>query len=348
MGHRMGYRKRSLGVGAGLGLCLLGPGAWAAEGAAACAAEAGDQARLACYDRLFRAAPAAPVAPEAGRPATLQPDRAAADGMLTERWGLGEEADRRLFRIHAHRPTYILPVRWSNAPNHQPTSPNPDNQVASPDSLKAAEAKYQISFKTLAYSDHWFGQRADLWLGYTQQSSWQVYDRKNSAPFRETDYEPEAMLVLPLDTSLGRTGLRLRMAGLGVNHQSNGRANPYSRSWNRIMGQVGLESDEGDFAVLLRGWQRMNESADKDDNPDITHYLGHADVQFLWRAGRNGFGVNLRGTPSHAAAKVDWSYQLHGGLRAYVQLFSGYGESLIDYNHRQTTLGFGISLVDWF
>lgn len=156
------------------------------------------------------------------------------------------------------------------------------------------------------------------------------------------------MLVLPLDTSLGRTGLRLRMAGLGVNHQSNGRANPYSRSWNRIMGQVGLESDEGDFAVLLRGWQRMNESADKDDNPDITHYLGHADVQFLWRAGRNGFGVNLRGTPSHAAAKVDWSYQLHGGLRAYVQLFSGYGESLIDYNHRQTTLGFGISLVDWF
>ena len=127
-------------MGAGLSLCLLGPGAWAAEGAAACAAEAGDQARLACYDRLFRAAPAAPVAPQAGRPATLQPDRAAADGMLTERWGLGEEADRRLFRIHAHRPTYILPVRWSNAPNHQPTSPNPDNQVASPDSLKAAEA----------------------------------------------------------------------------------------------------------------------------------------------------------------------------------------------------------------
>jgi phospholipase A1 len=163
MERGMGYRKRSVGLG--VSLCLLGQGVWAAEGAAACAAEAGDQARLACYDRLFRSAPAAPVVPEAGRPAALQPDRAAADGMLTERWGLSEDAERRLFRIHAYRPTYILPVRWSNAPNHQPTSPNPDNQVSSPDSLKAAEAKYQISFKTLAYSDHWFGQRADLWLG---------------------------------------------------------------------------------------------------------------------------------------------------------------------------------------
>jgi len=34
------------------------------------------------------------------------------------------------------------------------------------------------------------------------------------------------------------------------------------------------------------------------------------------------------------------------GLKAYVQLFSGYGQSLIDYNYAQKTLGLGF-LIDF-
>ena len=35
------------------------------------------------------------------------------------------------------------------------------------------------------------------------------------------------------------------------------------------------------------------------------------------------------------------------GLRWHVQLFSGYRDSLLDYNRRRTVLSIGLSLVDF-
>lgn len=35
------------------------------------------------------------------------------------------------------------------------------------------------------------------------------------------------------------------------------------------------------------------------------------------------------------------------GLRWYAQLFHGYGETLLDYNHRQSSLGLGLTLFQF-
>jgi phospholipase A1 len=65
------------------------------------------------------------------------------------------------------------------------------------------------------------------------------------------------------------------------------------------------------------------------------------------------FGMMLRhsfrgGSHSHGAAQFTWSFPLAGNLRGYMELFKGYGESLIDYNHNATYLGLGVSLLDWY
>ncbi|HCK63586.1 MAG TPA: phospholipase, partial [Acinetobacter radioresistens] len=111
--------------------------------------------------------------------------------------------------------------------------------------LKSIEAKFQISFKTKA-AENIFGDNGDLWLGYTQSSRWQVYNEDESRPFRETNYEPEVSLMFRTNYNL--LGLNGRLLGLTFNHQSNGRADPLSRSWNRIIMNVGLEHEN--FALM--------------------------------------------------------------------------------------------------
>ena len=268
-------------------------------------------------------------------------------GLLDSRWELARDSKLGVFNFRAYKPVYLLPAFYTTDVNTTPQSPNPDNTVTTPQALDDVEAKFQISFKTKAL-ENLFGDNGDVWMAYTQSSRWQVYNGDNSRPFRETNYEPEVLLVFRNGYRLG--GWHGRMASIGINHQSNGRSDPFSRSWNRVIGTVAL--DREDWALTLRPWWRVPDGSE-DDNPDIENYMGRGDLTLVHTRGGHELALMARhslrgGEDSRGALQFDWGFPINRTLRGHVQVFDGYGESLIDYNHRATYVGLGISLMEWF
>jgi phospholipase A1/A2 len=341
--------------------------------AEACTALSSNSERLNCYDQFFK-----PVTPtpslvserEAAKalasvPVTLTekvrskaeevvpvkaPEINPSTSLLDQRWELSPNSKLGTWNLREYQPVYLLPVFITTDKNERPTSPNPDNsiEVGEEQNLKSTEAKFQLSFKTKAM-ENLIGDNGDVWLGYTQSSRWQVYNEDESRPFRETNYEPEASLIFRTNYEI--FGLSGRLLGLTFNHQSNGRSDPLSRSWNRIIMNVGFERDN--FALMLRPWYRLSEDSADDNNADIDDYVGRGDLTAFYRWNEHDFSLMLRhslqgGSDSHGAMQFDWAFPISGKLRGHFQLFDGYGESLIDYNHRATYAGLGVSLLNWF
>ena len=50
---------------------------------------------------------------------------------------------------------------------------------------------------------------------------------------------------------------------------------------------------------------------------------------------------------AYGQSPADYTFPIKGKLKAYVQGFHGYGESLLDYNHKHNSIGFGVMLNDW-
>jgi phospholipase A1 len=304
-----------------------------------CARIANPDARLACFDRLVPE-----PSDKSDAPAAREPEDE--PSMLGERWGIGISDRDSRFDLRPHKASYLLLGRYSDATNTVPVSPT-KQPLDQPLDIDPTEAKFQFSFKVkVADFDKLMDgvPPAALWVGYTQQSQWQVYNPHVSRPFRETNYEPEAMLAFFPDRDV--LGWRLRLAALGVNHQSNGRSDPLSRSWNRIYLLFGIEQDN--IAFLIRPWARLKEHYNKDDNPDIEQFMGYGDVTAVYAYGRHTLSMMARYNPAtgKGALQASWSFPLHRRVRGYLQWFSGYGESLIDYNWRQNAVGIGLSLSD--
>lgn len=308
-----------------------------------------NNARLACFDQLAAAGVAQPATQPAPVPAVLSDAdaeeiadaqaTATAPSRLANHWELGD-LDNRALRFRPHHANYLI-ATYSHAPNGEPYLPF-RSLLKQEEGLSHAELAYQLSFK-IKMIEQAFNKPLDVWFGYTQKSFWQAANHDASSPFRETNYEPEVMAVMPLKGSL--LGLNARFAGLGFVHQSNGQAGSLSRSWNRMYAQLGV--DRGNFSLVGRVWKRVNEAADDDNNPDIVDFMGRGDLMaaYQWDNGQElTANVRYNTSTNKSGVQLGYTYPIAGKVGAYLQLFSGYGQSLIDYNYFQRSIGFGFKV----
>lgn len=267
---------------------------------------------------------------------------------LKDRWDLNPDSKGKTFAITPYKPIYLLPARWSSRPNEMPTSLHDANSATKPIDYNRTEIRFQISFKTKVATGLLWG-KGDIWLAFTQTANWQAYNESESRPFRELNYEPEVIFNYPLDYSINN--FKFTMAGIGFNHQSNGKSLPYSRSWNRITMHLGMEYNNWTF--LVRPWFRLQEEAKADDNPRIEDYFGRGETIIGYQTKKGQLFTlllrnNLRFNKSHRGyAEFTWTYPIKNNLKAFLVINHGYGESMIDYNWKQTNIGVGISLMEW-
>ena len=104
----------------------------------------------------------------------------------------------------------------------------------------------------------------------------------------------------------------------------------------------------GNFALETRMWQRLDNAKSQNDNPDIVDFMGHGDLRMTYNTDGQEFSALVRRNFStqKGALELGWTFPLATNLKGYVHAFGGYGQSLIDYNYSQKSIGGGF-MVDF-
>lgn len=255
---------------------------------------------------------------------------AANDAKLKQADLLRDKSDKNLqnaLGIELYKFNYLLPVAYAK------TIPD--------DGRKSVETKFQISLAKPLFYDV-FGLRESLVAAYTQTSWWQI--TKTSAPFRETNYQPEIFLNFASPKYLEQIGVK--NLKFGLLHESNGRDGTNSRSWNRAYVQGDLVY--GDLTISPRVWSVIGE---KNDNKEILNYIGHGDLRLSYKLNDQIFSLMLRNNlhfdkTNKGAAELSYMFPIFSsGVYGYLQYFTGYGESLIDYDRHTDKVGLGFVIL---
>ncbi|MDF1795198.1 MAG: phospholipase A [Coxiellaceae bacterium] len=246
-----------------------------------------------------------------------------------------KKAARSPFGILFYEPTYVLPFYYTGSPDTAVyQGDTPENQKVMNSELKA-----QLSLQVPVWH-HMFGKRVSLMVSYTQLSYWQVYAK--SQWFRETNYEPQIFLSSNFKKNW--------LVRVGLDHQSNGRGGELERSWNRVFAGVSLS--RGGWLFTIEPWVLIFKADSSDlHNPNIATYLGHERFIVAYKFDNKvELSLEVRNVERLTTNMTEVgaiSVPLTKHLSAYLQVFNGYGQSLIEYNHRTTSAGIGIALSNW-
>ena len=227
------------------------------------------------------------------------------------------------------------------------------------------QVKFQVSLKYQIFTPD--GDLADalpwvsnFYVAYTQQSFWDIGEP--SGPFFDSSYRPELIWLHEQPDAEWKwlPGLSRFDLHLGVGHESNGSSGSESRSVNIAyvrpvftFGHGGGSRGAEKFFVTVapRVWGYLYRL---DENPDIADYRGYGDLKVIvgWRDGPQlSSTIRIGDDWDKGSLELNLSHPLRkftGGsvdMYVYVQYFTGYGESLIEYDERGDSFRIGLALV---
>ena len=234
-----------------------------------------------------------------------------------------------VYSFKAHHANYFLPVSY----RYNSKYPDTYGHKALP-----VESEFQISLK-YDFGANVIGLNEIYTIAYTQLSFWQLY--AESAFFRETNYNPEMFITIPI-AHIKKFDY-FKAIRIGFEHKSNGRGGLEERSWNYVAGRFYIQT--GPVFFELQAWQNVGSL---DYNTDLMKYMGYGQVKLLLPYKKHLLTVISRNPFSqYRATEMNYSYPLskENNLFLYIKTFNGYGESLIDYNEKVHKVGLGVSIT---
>ena len=210
--------------------------------------------------------------------------------------------------------------------------------------------KYQITQDDVTQDMPLVNALARNWyFAYTQKSFWSI--QESSQPFRESNFSPEFFKEIQYSRWDSDDVFKLLRFGL-YQHESTGEAGVGSHGWNITYLEPIFKY--GKFTLAPKLWAPVFfRSKDKaaPDNPDIFDYYGYGEIKLfyeqtddfkhsvMYRQGDNSDLYGFRWQTDFALRGRDWNPKI------FFQFWSGYGESLKDYNNKTHGFVIGLSAV---
>lgn len=218
-------------------------------------------------------------------------------------------------------------------------------------------AKFQLSFKYRLGLPENPASKAfldNLYFSFTERSMWNL--SADSHPFEDSSYMPSLFYYIP-DTGVKASWFSKLGLETGLRHESNGKAEDDSRSMNyayvRPVFHFGDPAKGGEWTVAPKFYYYPVDN----NNPDMHQYRGYVDLDIIYGTSDGWqLAATLRkGTKAdYGSAELQFTYPLAkvwpgAGGYFYTDLFSGYGENLLDYNQHsnQIRVGYSITRQNW-
>lgn len=200
-----------------------------------------------------------------------------------------------------------------------------------------SDAKFQVSIRQ-RLSNSTLPFKTFLFFTYTQKAFWDIF--KDSFPFRDLNYNP----AIGIGKAIVYQNRFLGYCSLQFEHESNGRDEIDSRSWNKLTFSSSF--------ILHDRWVLESELSipfvDGEGNQDIVKYSGWGNVNIEYTSKdkkyilgatmtkRGGWNLNTNMSLTAAIRFFSDSNQF-----LFIEYYNGYGESMLDYKQYRQRIRVG-------